>query len=258
MTHRFHSMEAGKGEPLVILHGLFGSLDNWANLVRRFAKRYRVLAFDARNHGRSFHDPVFSYQAMVEDLREFLATRAITSANLLGHSMGGKTCMTLAVTYPARVRRLVVVDIAPREYERRHDGLLKVMLELAPESFAERKEIDAALARSIADADVRQFLMKNLVRNPHGGFRWKMNLPVLAARYDETGRGLPDGVRFDGPCLFVRGSRSTYVTEGDIPHIRSVFPAAEVATVEGAGHWVHAERPGELAAEVERFVGDGT
>ena len=257
MTHRFHWMEYGAGEPLVILHGLFGSLDNWATLARRFGERHHVLAYDARNHGRSFHDPVFSYRAMAEDLREFMAARGIASANLLGHSMGGKTCMTFAVSYPAKVRRLVVVDIGPKEYGRRHDELLEAMHELDPAAFRDRSAVDAALGVRIADAPVRQFLMKNLVREPHGGFRWKMNLPVIAARYAETGRPLPAGARYDGPTLFVRGSLSSYLLPGDFPSIRGFFPAAEMATVEGAGHWVHADRPAELAAVVEEFLGGG-
>ena len=252
--HHIHFTSFGSGFPLIILHGLFGSLDNWATLARRFADHFHVLAYDARNHGRSFHDDEFTYAAMAEDLAEFMHSQNIARAHILGHSMGGKTAMQFAATTPERVGKLVVVDISPGAYGNRHDAILEAMNAIDPGSLRSRDEADNALASGIPDHATRQFIMKNLARNERGGFRWKLNLPVLTARYGETGRALPPGTRCDCPTLFVRGERSTYLTDDDMGMIATMFPQSRLATITGAGHWVHADNPDALYGAVVQFL----
>lgn len=249
-----HYRSYGAGPPLIILHGLFGSLDNWVTIARRWGEHFHVWLFDARNHGRSFHDDRMDYPVMAEDLGRFMTEHGMASARLLGHSMGGKTVMQFAVTYPGRVERLLVVDIAPRSYPRRHDRILESLLALDPRALRTRAEAEKALAQGIPDAATRGFLLKNLARNEGGGFRWKINLGVIDRRYDDLLSALPDGACCDSPALFVRGGRSTYIGELDRPAIRAHFPRATLVTIKNAGHWVHADAPEDLYQTVLRFL----
>lgn len=244
----------GAGPPLLILHGLFGSLDNWATLARRWGEHFHVWTLDARNHGRSFHDERMDYPSMAEDVARFMERHGLSGAHLLGHSMGGKTAMQFALTRPGSVRRLVVVDIAPRVYGRRHDAVLDALLHIDPRRLAGRHEADAALAAAIAEAPVRQFLLKNLARTEEGGYRWKLNLAAIARDYDALRAGPPPGARYERPALFVRGGRSSYVRDEDRARIREIFPRATVVTIRRAGHWVHAEAPDELYTAVTAFL----
>lgn len=250
----FHHRTYGAGPPLIVLHGLLGSLDNWTTLARRWGKHFQVWTFDARNHGRSFHDPRMDYAAMADDLLQFMNRHGIATAHLLGHSMGGKTAMQFALTHPARVERLIVVDVAPRAYERHHDRILDALLGVEPARLAGRAEADEALARTIPEGATRQFLLKNLVRREEGGFRWKMNLAVIAGSYEALLESVGTGGRFDGPVLFVRGGRSSSVGDTDIPRILELFPRAVVATLAGAGHWVHVDAPDELSRVILPFL----
>jgi pimeloyl-ACP methyl ester carboxylesterase len=240
--------------PLIILHGLFGSLDNWATLGRRWAEHFHVLAYDARNHGRSFHDEEMSYALLAGDLRTFMEERGIPRAHLLGHSMGGKTVMEFAVTFPAMVDRLVAVDIAPRGYPAGHDMIFDALEAVDPGSFATREEVDAALVPLVAAPAVRAFLLKNLTRDSGGRLRWKMHLPVLRRSYDLLrGPAASDG-RCDRPALFLTGGRSPYVGPADREAIRRIFPHAVVFTIRSAGHWVHADAPGDVEQVVRTFL----
>jgi pimeloyl-ACP methyl ester carboxylesterase len=250
----FHHRSYGAGPPLIVLHGLLGSLDNWSTLARRWGKYFHVLTFDARNHGRSFHHGVMDYPSMAEDLLQFMTQHGIESAHLLGHSMGGKTAMHFALTHPSRVERLVVVDIAPRTYERKHDRILDALVSFDPGRFTARGEADEALAHTIPEDAIRQFLLKNLIRREDGGFRWKMNLEAITRSYDALREGVGAGGRFDGPTLFVRGDRSPYVEESDLPRILELFPRAVITTVAHAGHWVHADAPDDLFRVVLPFL----
>ncbi len=246
----------GSGPPLVILHGLFGTLDNWSTLARRWAEHYTVILVDQRNHGRSPHAPEMDYHLMAEDLAAFLEAQWVHECHLLGHSMGGKVAMQVALTYPDLVDKLIVVDMAPRQFDRGHDDVFRALLSLDPATLTDRRSADGLLAPHLADAGVRQFLLKNLARGEEGGFRWRMNLDVLYRDYEKligpVGR---PGDRFDGPALFVRGGESNYVRDGDWPAILELFPAARLETVAGAGHWVHAAAPEALGALVEEFLG---
>ena len=250
-----HYQEYGNGSPLVILHGLLGSLDNWHTLSKRFGAAFHVYAPDMRNHGRSPHSDVFSIDAMANDVIEFIDQRNIRAAHLLGHSMGGKVAMKLALSQPDRVEKLIVVDIAPRAYPRLHDELLDALMAVDLKNVHSRQDVDNELAGKIQDARVRQFLMKNLARQESGLFVWKANLKILSRNYQTIADEIRSQKPFSHPTLFVKGEQSGYILESDIPHISALFPRARVATL-NAGHWIHAEAPDQFSDLVLRFLAE--
>lgn len=252
---RLHFLTWGRGEPLILLHGLFGSADNWATVGRNLAERFQVFALDQRNHGQSPHVPEMSYPLLAEDVVDFMDQHKLRRAHLLGHSMGGKTAMSFALRHPNRVGGLIVVDIAPRAYEPRHQKFLQAMLGLRLSDYASRAEIDAALERSIPEKAVRQFLLKSVARQ-EGGFGWKLNLPALQENYARLNEALQGGGTFGGPALFVTGGLSDYVQAFDHSQIRALFPAADFRSIPGVGHWVHAEAPREFLDRVAKFLAD--
>ncbi|PPK87340.1 pimeloyl-ACP methyl ester carboxylesterase [Neolewinella xylanilytica] len=246
----------GEGFPLVILHGLFGNLDNWQTIARQWAEDYRVILVDLRNHGRSPHADEMTYPLMAEDLAAFLEEQGVDRCHLLGHSMGGKVAMQAALSYPTLVEKLVVVDMAPRPYGRGHDDVFAALKALNPSDIEDRRHADELMAPHMADEGVRMFLLKNLARDSKTGFRWRMNLEVLDRDYENLiGPVGTLGQEFSRPALFVRGGNSGYVKDDDLDGIKYLFPAAELVTVEGAGHWVHAEQPERLFALVREFLG---
>ncbi len=247
----------GEGKPLVILHGLLGASGNWHTLARnRFSAVATVITVDLRNHGQSPHDARMDYAAMSEDVRELLDDLGLPSANLLGHSMGGKVAMQLALSEPDRVDRLVVVDVAPKAYESRHDHIIAALRSLDLDAHESRSEIDDALSWDISSLAVRQFLLKNLRYSPDEGYSWLMNLRAIYQSYDDIAGPVTASGSFSGPALFVRGGESDYVLASDEDEIRRLFPDARFVTVEGAGHWVHAEAPAEFAEIVTEFLTD--
>jgi len=250
-----HFRSYGKGgHPLIFLHGLLGSMDNWATLARRLADHFHVYAFDARNHGRSPHSSVMSYDAMVEDVRTFMRDHSLASAYLLGHSMGGKTAMQCAGMYPELVDKLIVVDIAPKAYGRRHDHIFEALCSLDLGMYSHRQEVEGALAVKIPEPATVHFLLKNLERNESGKFKWKMNLPALKKHYAEISKGASLSARFDKPSLFVKGGRSTYILDDDKRLIKHSFPRSTILTVKNAGHWVHADAPDDLLEIILVFL----
>lgn len=251
---KLHAQDYGGGHPLVILHGLFGSLLNWHTLSKALGSHYRVIAVDQRNHGSSPHTPEMSYAAMADDLLELFEVEQVRSAPVLGHSMGGKTAMQFALTYPDRVDRLIVVDIAPRAYGSHHDEIFAAMYALDLQQSASRSELDQALALHIPDRAVRQFLLTNVARDDAGNFRWKINLDALRDNYRALVGGVGTSGRFDKPTLFIRGEKSDYIQPSDEAQIRALFPCATIRTIAGAGHWVHAEAPTEFARAVLDFL----
>jgi esterase len=251
MNLNFH--EYGNGPPLLVLHGLLGSLDNWHTLSKVIAASHRVLAVDQRNHGRSPHSDVFTYDAMTEDLVELLDRLQIKSASVLGHSMGGKTAMQLALSHQDRVEKLIVVDISPRAYPPLHDELLDALLSVDLSAHRSRQQVDKALEARVPDSAVRQFLLKNLSRDASGEFSWKANMNVISRNYGQIAREITAQIPFPKPTLFVKGSRSHYILDSDTTVIRRLFPLATISTLE-AGHWVHAETPVLFADLVERFL----
>lgn len=251
---RLFSHSYGKrGHPLIILHGLLGSSDNWHTLGKAFGKYFRVFALDARNHGRSPHSDTFNYRAMAGDVLEFLQHQNIPSAYLLGHSMGGKTAMQFALTYPTLVHKLIVVDIAPRAYDRQHDYIFEAINSIDLPSYTSRKEINKALSNRISSEATRQFVTKNLARNNFGAFRWKMNLDIIRRHYNEMNIALNASQRFDKPTLFVRSNKAGYITKDDEQQIYSMFPYSQIVGLD-VGHWIHAEAPEEFAKIVLEFL----
>ncbi|MEM6261555.1 MAG: alpha/beta fold hydrolase [Bacteroidota bacterium] len=244
----------GQGPALIILHGLFGSLDNWVSHARQLSVDYTVFLVDQRNHGRSPHDPAFSYPVMAEDLHEFMAQQGIRQAHLLGHSMGGKTVMTFADRYPDQVDKLIVADMAPKQYPPHHNDVVAAMKSIDLATLSSRQEANELMLPLIPELGVRQFLLKSLGRDEVKNFRWKFNLPVLIETYPNIIADTPIGFPFEGPTLFVHGGNSHYLAESDKPAIEEVFPHATFAKIPGAGHWLHAEKPAEFLKIVQGFL----
>jgi len=244
----------GKGRPLIILHGLLGSADNWRSMSRRLGAHYKVLAVDLRNHGRSPHSDIFDYDVMVADLREFVEQQALTRIMLLGHSIGGKVAMQFAIDYSEQVDRLVIVDIGPKPYEPSQRYILEALRSLDLTRCKSFADVDAALAAEVSGESLRQFLLKNLARDENGRLRWKVHLEAIDRNYDKLARGLAPGRTFDKPTLFIRGGRSNYIDDDDVPLIRQIFPRAEIATLPEAGHWVHVDAPEEFFQTVLNFL----
>jgi esterase len=239
---------------LVLLHGLFGSWDNFQGEMKAFSARFRVIAPDLRNHGRSPHSDEFSYAALAADVEDLLRRQGIASARLVGHSMGGKAAMHLALHRPALVDKLAVVDIAPRAYARHHDEIFGALLSLDLAAFSSRTGVVDALAARIPSLTVRQFLAKNL-SSESGRLRWRIPLEVLHDRYEETLKP-QDGPPFGKPALFLRGEKSDYVRGEDASEIRRLFPNARLAAIPQAGHWVHAENPAAFQEALLDFLTD--
>lgn len=249
-----HFRQYGAGPPLLLLHGLFGSLNNWHSVGRSLADTFSVFAVDLRNHGSSPHDPTMTYAAMSGDIEEFITAHGFTRVDLLGHSMGGKVAMQLCAASAGMVNRVIVVDIAPRRYDPGHDEILDALAAFRPGDYADREGADAGLAQFVSAPAVRQFLVANLVRNPSGGYRWRMHVPALLESYERLLEPVHLAVPFPRPALFIRGERSAYVTSTDEPLIRSFFPLAEIRTVPNAGHWVHADNPAGFRTIVREFL----
>jgi len=237
----------GQGPPVLCLHGLLGSGRNWAGVASALAPGSDVVLPDLRNHGASPWSDEVGYPAMADDVASLLDSLGLASARLVGHSMGGKVAMTLALTRPERVERLVVVDIAPVAYRHGFEDFITAMLAVDLDRVTRRADADAALAPAIPEPRVRAFLLQNLEQRD-GRFAWRPNLrALLAGMATITGvPALPDARPYRGPCCFIRGATSDYVRDEHLPRIRALFPNAELRTIEGAGHWLHAERPREF------------
>ena len=244
----------GSGFPLVILHGLFGSSNNWNSLARRFGDFFTVYTLDLRNHGHSPHHPLHTYPAMAEDVAEFVRQESIESLHLLGHSMGGKVAMEFALTYPSMVRKLVVADIAPVRYQLHHDTIFDALTDFHPEEFQSRTAMDLFLKAKIPDDRVRGFLLTNIRRTGDGAFAWTLNLAALYENRESIDAALLPGRQFTGPTLFIRGERSDYLATEHRAAIEQFFPHAQVTTIGGAGHWLHADAPDRFLELVREFL----
>ncbi len=238
--------QSGDGEPLIILHGLFGSSDNWYTLAKVFAQKFNVFVVDQRNHGQSPHSPELDYRLLTEDLKDFITEHAIQKPVIIGHSMGGKTAMNFAVKYPQFLNQLVVVDIVPKHYPVHHDAIIDGLKAIPLDTVGSRNEADRILSSYVPQPDVRQFLLKNLARKSEGGFEWKINLEAIDNNIEAMGEGMIYSGKYDGPSFFIKGKKSNYYAEGDESLIRSIFTKAEFATMD-TGHWVQAEKPEEFA-----------
>ncbi len=258
LTHTEHGTD---GPPVMILHGLLGSARNWTAIAKRLGASRRVFALDLRNHGGSPWADDMTYSAMAEDVRGFMAGRGLSGAAVIGHSMGGKAAMTLALEHGELVERLVVVDIAPVAYA--HGTFMPyvhAMRAVDPSAATRRGEVEERLRDAVPDPNVRAFLLQNLVSDGDGGgLRWRVNLAAIEADMsDIMGFPAPEAGRtYDGPTLFLAGERSDYIRPEHHDAIRRLFPNAEIEAVPGAGHWVHAERPDAFLEQVTAFLGEG-
>jgi len=251
---RLHCQTFGEGFPLLILHGFLGSSDNWLSVSKRLGNQFKVYSLDLRNHGASPHSEIMSYAVMSQDILEFMDDHKLSSALLLGHSMGGKVAMQYALDFPNRVEKLVIVDIAPRTYPPTHRAMLNAALSLDLKTYKSFSEVDGALAVAIPQAAVRQLLLKNLKRSNDGHLTWKIHLDAIARHYDKLTTAIVTGQMFNHPTCFIRGGRSTYIQDDDLPLIRTIFPQAKIETIANAGHWVHADATEEFLTIIEEFL----
>ena len=255
MTVDLAAQVLGEGPPLVVLHGLFGSGRNWSGLARKLAERRRVHLLDLRNHGDSpWHDEV-GYAAMATDVEAYLDSHGLEQVEVIGHSMGGKTAMTLALARPEQVATLLVVDIAPVAYGHSHEGFAEAMQALDLAAVTRRGDADQALAAAVPDPGIRAFLLQNLVARD-GGYAWRLNLAALQAGMAAL-IGFPPpapGARYDGPTLFLGGGLSDYIGPEHHAAIDAHFPRAEVDHLPDAGHWVHAEQPAAFLERAQAFL----
>lgn len=249
--------EFGEGQPLIILHGLFGQSDNWNTLSKNFGEKgFHVFAIDQRNHGLSPQHDVWSYDAMADDLKEFIDEHRLENPILLGHSMGGKTVMFFVLKYPDIAEKLIVVDMSPREAYRHHEPVLKALNAVDFKTLKSRKEADAILSEHIDDGGTKQFLLKNIYWKDGGTEQmdWRFNLKVITEKYEQVLEGVPVG-KNSVATLVIRGAKSNYVTDEDLEDIKQRFSNLTVETVLDSGHWVHAEKPKEFFDAVMDFIG---
>lgn len=251
---RLHYREYGEGPPVVLLHGLLGSSENWHTIARTLSQDYRVVVPDLRNHGKSPHSDDFSYPLLASDLLELIRSMRLMKPILVGHSMGGKTAMELALEFPDIPRAVVVEDMIPGQTEGMAGKHIRMLLELDLARAAFRNDIESQLLRKINDRRLVLFLLKNLVRNKDKSFSWRSNLKALITNYDGIWKGLKPGRMWEGPVLFLRGSESAVVMDESFEEIFDFFPRAKILTVENAGHWVHVDNADEFILHLEKFV----
>lgn len=254
MQNLLHSKILGKGYPLLILHGFLGSGDNWITLGRQFAKDFEVHLIDLRNHGRSFHDEEMDYEVMCQDVLYYCSHYQLDNIYLLGHSMGGKVAMHLAVHHPELISKLIIADIAPKKYPHRHQVILEALQAVNFSVVGSRADIERVLAQYIDNKAIRQFLMKNIKRIDQNTFAYKCNLPVLVSHYELINENIPPLSQFEGKSLFLKGAYSDYILESDVTNIEAHFPQAQIKSIEKAGHWLHAEQPEKFYEIVMNFL----
>ena len=252
---QLHYKKVGEGTPFIILHGLFGSGDNWMSFARTLSeKRFAVYLVDLRNHGHSPHDISHNYQLMSDDLHELMLSENLQNVIVLGHSMGGKAAMQLTIDHADDLSALIVVDIATHYYPVHHRSILDALLSVDFTKVSSREEVDQQLGLTIKENSTRQFLMKNLYRKEDKNFGWRFNLTVLNEQIDFVGQEITSAAPIHLPVLFVKGANSNYINEEQFEACKKIFPDAKLAIIEKAGHWVHADQPLALLESVLGFV----
>lgn len=242
-----YSRIEGKGKPLLILHGYLGMSDNWKTLSGKFAEAgFQVHALDLRNHGRSFHSEEFSHELMMQDILQYCKFHNLKKISLIGHSMGGKLAMFLAVKHPDLIDKLIIADISVREYSPHHQDILEALNSVDFSIHTDRKQVEQVIAQYVPDFGTRQFLLKNVYRITPNQLGFRMNLKSLTENYNNMGIEIPKSSKYDKSVLFLRGEKSNYIRERDEQDILNIFPKAEIKTVSKAGHWLHAENPEEF------------
>ncbi|WNC70687.1 alpha/beta fold hydrolase [Thalassotalea psychrophila] len=231
----------GEGEPLILIHGLFGSLENLNMVAKALANNFKVISVDVRNHGGSLHHKSMNYGEMSNDIFALLDHLNINTCDILGHSMGGKIAMQCALSKPERINKLIVADIAPVEYPPHHNEIIAGLLSINISDISNRQDADKQLAGYVAEPGVRQFLLKNLVK-AESGFTWRANIKDIANDYKSIAQGFSLNQQFNGPTLFIKGGNSNYITSKHQTVISTLFPHAKAKIIQGAGHWLHAEK----------------
>jgi len=256
MSVKLNHTKIGSGSELIVLHGLFGSSSNWRTIAAKLADQFTVYSLDARNHGDSSWSESMSYNEMAEDVVHFLDDHQIQSADVIGHSMGGKTAMTFALNYPNRLNKLVVADIAPKIYAHgdSHKYYIDAMLSLDLNLIKERKQAEFILTDKLKEPKpVIQFLLQNLVFKDKK-FSWRINLPTLEQSLEFIMGDISTDQQSDHPSLFLYGSNSNYIQLADHALINSVFPQSMIKQINNAGHWLHTEQPEQFASHVKQFL----
>ena len=250
-----HSQIIGEGQPFIILHGFLGMGDNWKSLAKKFSQLgYQLHLVDQRNHGRSFHNSNFNYSLLASDLYTYCLHHKLENAVLLGHSMGGKTAMEFATIHSEIVTHLIIADIAPKAYPSHHQDILKALSSLNFSEIKTRGQAEAVLSTYIKDTGTRLFLLKNLFWKEKGQLGLRINLPVLIEKIEEIGKALSLDRIYDGATLFARGEASGYIESIDEMTISQQFPKAQIVTISGAGHWLHADNPSHFFDEITGFL----
>lgn len=243
--------DQGNGEPVVIIHGLFGMLDNWHRFAKSLSDEYRVITVDVRNHGKSFHSNIFDYPTAAKDIADLLQYLEIDNAHIIGHSMGGKIAMQLASDFANLLDHLVIIDIAPVDYPRGHDSIFNALLALDLTTLSSRNQAEEELLQLIPDSTVVQFLLKSLSRSATG-FSWKTNLVDLYKSYDII-RKMPPIGDIHAPTALLYGTQSEYINATIMAHTIELIPQIEIHALD-AGHWIHAEKPSELLDIIKTFL----
>ena len=254
MASILHHKVAGSGDPIILIHGLFGSLENLGAIARLLTESYTVYSLDLPNHGRSGHTTTTDLPSLADHILQWMNENSIDRAHFFGHSLGGKAAMEVALRHPERVVGLVVVDIAPVHYEPHHGGVFKGLLSVDVAELVSRADADSMLAEYVPELPVRSFLLKNLVKLPEGGFSWRMNLPVIHRDYAELIKANISGKCFGGNVLFLKGGESNYILEKHRHEILSRFPQTTLKIVANTGHWLHAEKPDLVSKLTKSFL----
>ncbi len=255
MERILYSRMEGKGVPFIIMHGYLGMSDNWKSFGTQLASLgYEVHLLDLRNHGRSFHDSVFTYDAMVEDVHNYMTEQKLEHAIVLGHSMGGKVAMKFATTYPDKVLKLLVADIAPKAYAPHHQDILAGLNAVDFSKKPSRNEVDEILSAYVKDVSTRMFLMKSLYWIEPGQLAFRFNLAVFNQDENVIGEGLSENAFYEGATLFLKGARSNYILDSDAEMIKRIFPNSKIVSIADAGHWLHAENPEDFYQAVKIFL----
>ena len=240
--------------PVVVLHGLLGSADNWHTVCRRLSGRFELHALDLRNHGRSPHSAEMDYPSMAADVLDYIASIDTGTVDIIGHSMGGKVGMEAALSHPAIVRKLVVEDMVPFATSEDNRRFVQTLRDLPVADLVSRREAEEFISDHVESRSMALFLLKNLIRDNDGVYRLLPNVDAILSNYGRLWEGLPGGRRYPGDVLFIRGERSGYIDDSDMNGIETLFPAAELVTVPDAGHWIHAERMDDFLRIVHDFL----
>lgn len=245
--------ENNPNTPLLVLHGLFGMLDNWGTFGKDMSEFYPTHLLDLRNHGKSFHSEDMSHDDLAEDILRYMEAHNMEKANIIGHSLGGKAVMQFAIKYPEKVNKLIVVDIAPKGYPPHHQGIFKALESVDFQQVNSRQEVEDTLSQYIQEKSVIQFLTKNLYWTEDKKLNWRFNLKTLNEKYTQfVSNAIKFGV-FEGQTLFIAGEKSNYILPQDSFIIKQQFPKSQIISIKNAGHWVQAENPKDFFVAVKDF-----